>query len=79
MAKIKVEVTESFVEIMENAKAYPENYSNKVIKNSNNSLTFNDRGELVRIKYFNDIGIMVDSSFTSVSYTHLTLPTNREV
>lgn len=64
MKKIKVEVTESFGKIMENAKAYPENYSNKVIENKNNTLIFNNRGELVRIKYFNDFGVTADSEFT---------------
>lgn len=64
MKKIKVEVKESFGEIMENAKAYPENYSNKVIENKNNTLIFNNRGELVRIKYFNDFGVTIDSEFT---------------
>lgn len=64
MAKIKVEVTESFIKIMENAKAYPENYSNKIIENGNSELVFNDSGYLVRINNVNDVGVNVDSKFT---------------
>ena len=64
MKKIKVEVEESFVEIMENAKAYPKNYSNKIIENENNELIFNGNGELIKIHNSNDIGVNIDSKFT---------------
>lgn len=63
MKKLRAYATSTFREIMGHASANPEAFENKTIENKYNSLTFNSRGELVRIQYFEDKGITEDTEF----------------
>lgn len=67
MKKLKRYTTSTFREIMHFANLNPSAFKNKKIDNNYNSLVFNSRGELVRIKYFDDLGITEDTKF-SYSY-----------
>lgn len=68
MKKLRRYTTSTFREIMHFANLNPNVFENKKIENNYNSLIFNSRGELVRIKYFNDLGITEDTKF---SYSYL--------
>ena len=46
---------------------------------ANNSTTVNWRVTVSRPVYFHTYNLQGDSTLSPVSYTHLTLPTNREV